>query len=296
MDRAGVHSLGRFQNIAAKTIELADRQAVLQATEKRLAKNELSQLLGTNDHGLIVETALRNPSAMGRLTNSLGQEGSKALAISVTRDLMGKLTYPAGSEKIGLDWGALNKWLKDNGTSASIMFKGAFGEKEGAEHMQRLRDASRMLEIMDRVKTPTTISADSSIGKDPFREKIGIGFRTLFNMLRAVKTGRTSEADMAVTLGGQSGSFFLVKAYNELLQSMASDPESSKYLLTLAKTGGKPILTKAETKEKAKAIASLLGKVGYYWLGGRYYGPSLKVLAPVMTQQMLEENNAPQAR
>lgn len=291
MDAAGVKSLGRFQNVAAKAKELADRQAVLQSSAKAMAKDELSKLLGTNDHAVIVETALSNPAAMGRLTNALGQEGSKALSTSVMRDLMSKITYPPGAEKIGVDWPQLSKWLKDNSTSTSIMFKRAFGEKEGAAHLQRLKDSARLLEIMDRVKTPSTIAADSSIGKDPFREKIGIGFRTMFNMLRAVKTGRTSEADMAVTLGGQSGSFFLVKAYNEMLQSIASDPESSKYLLTLAKTGGKPILTKAETAAKAKAISGLIGKVGYYWLGGRYYGPSAKVLAPVMAQQQVEQPN-----
>lgn len=289
LDAAGVKSLSRFQNIKTAVQELSDRQKVLQDTQKIMAKDELTKLLGTSDHGTIVENALAKPAAMGRLTNALGQEGSKALAVSTMRDLMSKITYPPGGERIGVNWGALQKWLKDNGTSASIMFKRAFGDKDGAAHLQRLKDGSRMMEIMDRVKTPTTIAAESAIGKDPFREKIGVGFRTLFNMLRAVKAGRTSEADMAVTLGGQSGSFFLVKAYNEMLQSMASDPESSKMLLTLAKTGGKPVLTKDMAKARAQAVAGMLGKAGYYWFGGRYYGPSLRTLAPMMAQQQTEQ-------
>ena len=61
------------------------------------------------------------------------------------------------------------------------------------------------------------------------------------------------------------------------MQSIASNPDSSKQLMTLLQGGG----TQGPTAgQRAMAVANLLGNAGIYWFGGRYMTPNLQVLAP----------------
>jgi hypothetical protein len=271
--------------------QLADRAGAYTNYEKEIAQSELGRLLKTNSYTDIVNTAMKSPEAMTRLTGALGEKGSKALSSSVMRDLTEKLTYAPETGKIGLNNNLFNKWLQDNSKSASIMFKAAYGPEEGAAHLQRLKDSSRMLAIMDRAPTPSMAAADVRIGKDPLQERVGVTIRSLFNIGRAIIAGRTSEADAAVLLTGQVMSNVMAKEYNKLMQSVASDPESSKYLIAMLRNGAQSPGNKEAAIGTARAMSSLLTKIGYYYLGGRYYTPTMLKIAPTSIQDATQRQN-----
>ncbi len=48
------------------------------------------------------------------------------------------------------------------------------------------------------------------------------------------------------------------------------------------------MLTKEELAKQSRAIGAMLGKLGYIYAGGRYYGPSLRAVAPVMSTQQAQ--------
>lgn len=289
LESGGVTALGKFREVRSAMQTLADRQAYITANQERLAKDQMTKVLGTTEHGIIVEKALQSPEAMGRLTNAMGQEGSKALAASVLRDVERQFTYPIDSGMIGIDSGKFSKWLTENQTSLKVMFRAAYGPQEGSEHMQRLLDANRMLAIQQRVPTIRSAEQASSIGKDPLAQRLGFSFRTLFNMVRAITGGRTSTPDATVALGGQSASFLATKTYNNLMARIATDPQSSKYLLDLAKGDGKKVLTADEVKRQARAIAGLAGTVGHLYAGAAHYGPSIGAIAPAVVEGVAQD-------
>lgn len=285
---SGLPTISKLSDARVAAQTLADREATLTMRGKELAKNDLTNALGTTEHEVIVLKAMSDPYAMLKLTKALGEDGSKSLASSILRDVGSKFTYSAESGKLGIDHAAFAKWLNDNQQSLKIMLRAGYGPKEGAEFFQRLKDANRLLAIQQRVPRVSQKESESMVGKDPLLQRVGVSFRSMFNMLRAIKQGRTSEADAAVALGGQAGSFLMTKQYNALVQRMMSDPESSKYLLALAQDGAKKTLTKDEVSKQAKIIASTLGKLGYIYSGGRYYGPSMRAMAPVMVTQQAQ--------
>ena len=287
LDAAGVKSLRELSTTAKQAQYLADRQAAILTSEKEMANSKLANLLGVKDPNAIVVAAMKDPEAMGRLTKSLGQEGSKALASSVMREAAESFTYAPEMNKLGINTQIMGTWLNANRTGLRIMFRAAYGPQEGAAHLTRLEDAYKMMAIQERVDIPRMKTAASEIGKDQLLQKVGVSTRTFFNLMRAVVGGRTSEADAALVLGGQMGSTYLNKTYNQLMQSIASDPEGSKQLLILAKGGGTKGLSKAESVAQGKAIGALLAKGGYYWVGGKYYGPALKSMVPAVVHQGL---------
>ncbi len=286
LEGGGVQSLERLRNIRSTMETLAQRRQYLAANEERLAKDELTKLLGTTEHGIIVEKALTTPSAMGRLTGALGERGSKALASSVLRDIQRKFTFTPDGGGIGIDADKFSKWLGKNEDSLKIMFKRAYGPEEGVVHLQRLRDANRMLAIQQRVPTIGSAESKSAVGKDPLAQRLGFSFRTLFNMVRAVTGGRTSTPDAAVALGGQAASFLATKTYNDMIAKVASSPDSSKFLLDLVKADAKKVLTKDDIKKQAKAIAGMLGTIGHLYLGVAHYGPAAARVAPAVTTEL----------
>jgi len=268
--------------------QLSDRQNALLTNAKEIAQSDLGKLLGTNDYDKIVQTALSSPDAMARLTGSLGQMGSRSLASSVMHDLTEKITYAPTSGKIGLDNKALYDWLQKHSEAASIMFKNAYGAQEGAAHLQRLKDASRMLSVLDRVPTPGLSARDIKIGQDPLQQSVGITIRSLFNVGRAIIGGRTSQPDAAVLFSGQAISHLMTKEYNKMMQSVASDPESSKLLLDMLQNGTKGGANKEAAINSAKAMMGLLGKIGLYAVGNTHYIPSALKIAPTAINDLAQ--------
>lgn len=289
LEASGLGTVGKLRDAKQVAQVLADRETALTMQGKQLAKNDLTNALGTTEHEVIVMKAIADPYAMIKLTKALGEDGSKSLASSVLRDIGSKFTYSPESGKLGINHEAFSKWLNTNQQSLKIMLRAGYGAKDGQEFFQRLQDANRLLAIQERVPRISQAESASMVGKDPLTQRVGFSFRSLFNMIRAIKGGRTSEADAAVALGGQAGSFMLTKQYNALVQRMMSDPESSKYLLQLAQDGAKKTMTRQEVAQQSKAIAGLIGKLGYIYSGGRYYGPSMRAIAPVIATQQAQE-------
>jgi hypothetical protein len=282
LDKAGLPTLGKMDSAVAMTQKFSDRAATLAQQEKDIANSKLVQALKTKDIDLIAGEALASPQVMGRLTTSLGQEGSQALASKIMRDMQERIVYPLESGKVGLNTGAMADFLTSNDKALRVMFRAAYGAKEGSAHLDRLETAYKMMAIQDRVGLPKA-SEVSGVGVDPLKAATNVSLTSLWSMARAVFRGVNSPENMAIVLGGQAASGFMNKAYNNLMMSIASDPQSSKRLLDLVKTGGK----------SAPAMTGLLGKLGYFWLGGRYYGPSMSIMAPGIGET-IEENKRKQ--
>jgi hypothetical protein len=291
LEKKGLPTVGRMDNMVEMTQKFSDRAATLMKDAGEIADSKLVQALKTKDIDKITGEAMNSPVVMGRLTTSLGQQGSEALMTKVMRDVQEKLVYPPESGKVGLNSQAMRDFLFRNDQELRILARAAYGPQEGAAHLDRLRKSYDMMALQDRVPFPDKVTEPSSVGRDPLKATTGVAITSLWSMMRAVGRGVSSPENAALVLGGQSGSFYLNRAYNNLMQSIASDPESSKLLLKLVETGGTANPTKAIMQDRAKAMAGLLGKAGYFWVGGRYYGPSLKVLAPGISAEMAEAND-----
>jgi hypothetical protein len=172
--------------------------------------------------------------------------------------------------KPGLDPRKIDSFLQRNGKDLEQAISSTYGEQTARSHMDNLRRIAKAAEIADRGRlSDNAFPAQST---NPLDMKAGLGFssRTVFNMLRAVTTGRTSAEDMAFTLGMQSATHRVTKALIAAEERAIQDPQTAKLIAESVKLpanseAGKINLRKILEKGSMYAIGEpMYGKTGAY--------------------------------
>jgi hypothetical protein len=130
----------------------------------------------------------------------------------------------------GLDPAKIDAFLMKNGPAFKEAVSSVYGEKVANDHLQNLEKIAKAASIADRGRLSANAFPDQSANPLDLRSSLGFTSRTVFNMLRAVTTGRTSSEDMAFTLGMQSATHRINKALIAAEERAISDPQTAKLI------------------------------------------------------------------
>lgn len=183
--------------------------------------------------------ALKQLPEIGKGLDSMGN-ASKLLSereaqLTETQSLLDagqleKLRYNNADGTKGIDPQKIQRFLSKNREPFKEAVSSVYGERVAADHLANLDKIAKASEIIDRGKlSDNAFPAQST---NPLELKSGFGFsgRTVFNMIRAVTTGRTSAEDMAFTLGAQTATHRIGKALIAAEERAISDPQTARLI------------------------------------------------------------------
>jgi hypothetical protein len=164
----------------------------------------------------------------------------------------------------GIDPRKVNAFLTKNGASFAESISSLYGKKVADEHLKNLRDIAKAAEMADRGRLSDQAAPKQSTSPLSLQGGFGFSGRTVFSMIRAVTTGRTSGEDVAYTLGAQSASHRISKALIAAEERAISDPETAKLIAQAMKQP-------ATSKEGMFTLKNILTKGGMYLVGGNKF-------------------------
>jgi hypothetical protein len=165
----------------------------------------------------------------------------------------------------GLDPRKINAFLTKSGDGFRDSISALYGEKTANEHLKNLKEIAKAAEIADRGTLPPAASPKQDLSPISMRSGLGFTGRTVFSMIRAVTTGRTSHEDVAYTLGAQTASHRITQALIKAEERAISDPDTAKLIAQALKQS-------PTSKEGAFTLKNILAKGGYYLIGGNKFG------------------------
>jgi hypothetical protein len=181
----------------------------------------------------------------------------------------------------GIDPRKVNAFLAKNGDSFKESISEVYGAKVADDHLKNLREIGKAAEMADRGRLSEAATPKQSTSPMSMQGAFGFTGRTVFNMMRAVTTGRTSTEDMAFTLGAQSASHRIGKALIAAEERAISDPDTAKLLAQALK---QPVNSEAGKL----TLKNILAKGGMYLIGGNRYGEFGKYRAAPFAIQAIE--------
>lgn len=174
------------------------------------------------------------------------------------------LKYDALPES-GLDPKKMNAFLSQNGATFSETVGSIYGKQTAQDHLENLKKIAKAAEIAERGALPPAASPKQDISPMSMQGAVGFTGRTVFSMLRAITTGRTSPHDMGYTLGAQSISHRIGKALIAAEERAISDPETAQLI-------AQSIKLNPNTPQGKGAFTDLLSKGGFYITGKKDMG------------------------
>jgi hypothetical protein len=187
----------------------------------------------------------------------------------------------------GLDPRKVNTFLAKNGESFSDSVGAIYGQKTANDHLNNLRDIAKAAEMADRGRLAEAATPKQSTSPMSLQSGFGFTGRTVFSMIRAVTTGRTSGEDVAYTLGMQSASHRVSKALIAAEERAISDPETAKLIADAVK---QPITS----KQGQLTLQKLLAKGGMFLVGGDKWANMAKYRAAPFAAQATQEGLTPE--
>lgn len=177
---------------------------------------------------------------------------------------------------LGLDPSKLDSFLKKSGRDFKESVSSIYGEKVATEHLENLEKIAKAATIAERGKLSENAFPAQSTNPLGLQGALGFSGRTVFSMLRAVTTGRTSTEDMAFTLGMQSASHRISKALIAAEEKAISDPQTARLIAEAMKVS-------PATEAGQTTLRKILEKGGLYVVnastGGKNYGRMTKYQA-----------------
>jgi hypothetical protein len=186
----------------------------------------------------------------------------------------------------GLDPRKVNAFLSKNGESFADSVGAIYGEKTAADHLKNLREIAKAAEMADRGRLAEAATPKQSTSPMSLQSGFGFTGRTVFSMIRAVTTGRTSGEDVAYTLGMQSASHRVGKALIAAEERAISDPETAKLIADAVK---QPLTS----QQGQLTLRKLLTKGGMFLVGGDKWADMAKYRAAPFAAQATQEGLAP---
>lgn len=186
----------------------------------------------------------------------------------------------------GLDPRKLNAFITKNGDAFAESVGAIYGKKVADDHLKHLRDIAKAAEIADRGSLSAAAAPAQGISPMSMQANVGFTGRTVFSMMRAVTTGRTSPHDVAYTLGAQSVSHRINKLIIAAEERAISDPETASLIAQAVKTPA--------DSAKAKQLFARITKAGSAWLvGGDQWADMAKYRTAPFAAQATQEGLVP---
>lgn len=251
--------------------------------------NALHDKYGARPVDAVMKDATRDPRVMANLTSRMNQNEAQGL-VNWFADDIGSTISGAGYGKMGEAVGAK---LADKNYAAGyrIALDKAFGKEAADAHIKRLDAIQKIAGRLDATELDPFIGlrgegAGTTSTSDALSKATGVTSRTVFSMLRAVATGRTSPEDVAFTLGSQFASHKLQQMSNEITRKLLTDPGMSEVVLEAMRNPPKSTGISSAAWALTKKVPSAIG----FWLGADRYSALAGKAAPALIAPLLKQS------
>lgn len=275
---------------ATATRTVLERRASLQdqldTAENDAFVNSLHDKFGARSVDEVMKKATSDPRVMANLTGRMTVGEAKGLVNWFAGDI-GQSISQAGYAELGK---TVTAKLTDKNYAAGyrMALERAYGKDVAKAHFDRLDAIQNIASRLDATELDPFIGLKGdavSANRDALSRVAGFTSRTVFNMVRAVVTGRTSAQDVAFTLGGQFASHRLQQISNEVTRKLLTDPEMSKLVMDAMQNPPKSKAWTEAALELAKKAPSWIG----YWMGADRYGDASGKAAGAIVQPIVKE-------
>lgn len=234
-----------------------------------------------------MRTSLDSMGNAARLLSAREEQLSAAQSL-LSKAQLDKLRYEDHGT-LGIDPSKVSSFLKKNGEALREQVAATYGAKVADSHMENLQKIAKAASIAERGRLSDNAFPAQSTNPIDMRSGFGFSSRTVFNMLRAVTTGRTSTEDMGFTLGVQGVTHRLSKALIAAEEKAISDPQTAKLIadslrLPIDSEAGKVNLRKILEQGGLFIVKSMSGS--------NNYGRVSKFAAPSIAARAASQSNA----
>lgn len=251
------------EGIAARTS--FDRMLRLKQERTALANDEftaaVTDSLGVKTTDQIMQKAVSDPRATDIVIKTLNETGAEGMLNWFAQDI----STAASASSQGKLSSTLAGKLSDKNymyayRSALIKARGVEGADAQIAKLKTLTELSRRLEATE---VAPFSGARNTTEAGSMSSKVGVSVRSIWSMVRAITTGRTSESDAALVIGGQIGTRQLEIARSQVLHEIMTNPDALDNVIAIAKSGSpQDTGAQAATIALAKKVPSFIKMLG----------------------------------
>lgn len=270
LDRAGFKFASDLSDTAksfeAVTTRLASLQDAAQRADKDLVRGILTDQFGTRPPEQIVGELLSDPRKTNLVLSRMDAKQARGLVEYMKDDLVQKFSRDGS-----IDPAAVTAFLGDRMQVQSYRnaLAKVYGLNAADEQIGTLRKISEAAQRLDMTPVPASSATAGrpKLGQDELYKTVGFSARTVFSMIRAAVTGRSSAYDAGVVLGGQALATMRENLKNEVYKEIIRDPSSAKMLLQMMQTAPESGAGAAMAKRFIERVPAVAG----YFIGASKY-------------------------
>jgi hypothetical protein len=207
----------RLRTVASVADMVAERNRIVTAQKKEFEESAFAQIIGKQTPEEAIDLAMKNPKEMGKLVNLAAQNpnASKGMASALGQYVF-KQSDPA-------------QFLKDHEFELK-----AFFNRLGPGHWKNAVDIADAYAILNRSKPP----GKANVGQewDWLKDKVNVSSASVFARARAVRQGRSSAVQEAVSTAAEAMGGKRKQAYIKALEEAIYNPDLALAMVNVSRS------------------------------------------------------------
>jgi hypothetical protein len=207
----------RLKTVASVADMVAERNRIVTAQKKEFEESAFAQIIGKQTPEEAIDLAMKNPKEMGKLVNLAAQNpnASKGMASALGQYVF-KQSDPA-------------QFLKDHEFELK-----AFFNRLGPGHWKNAVDIADAYTILNRSKPP----GKANVGQewDWLKDKVNVSSASVFARARAVRQGRSSAVQEAVSTAAEAMGGKRKQAYIKALEEAIYNPDLALAMVNVSRS------------------------------------------------------------
>lgn len=265
LQEGGIDVSAELGSFGSASKASASRMATIKADRAALANDTFTSLvtdkLGVKTTDQIMASATSDPRSADLVLTTLDKTGAEGMVNWFGKDLSTSASESAqGGLAASLDTRLSNRNYMYAYRQALTKAYGADVAESQIAKLKSLAELSRRLEATE-VSPFSSVRYSTEGGS--MTGKVGISVRSIWSLVRAIATGRTSEYDAALVIGGQVGTRQLELAKAQVLNEIMTNPEALDHVITIARSGSlQDTGAKTAATKLARGIPAFAGRIG----------------------------------
>lgn len=239
LDRSGFKFASDLGDTAKAYESVNNRLSALKdassMADKDFVRKMLTDEFGVKSPEQVIGEIINDPRKTNLLLSRMDNKQAKGVVEFMKDDLIQQFTKEGQIDPAAVA-GFLGDRIKVQSYRNAIAR--VYGSSVADEQVNTLRRIEQAAQRLDETPVPMSSvhTGKPKLGQDAIYQSVGFSARTVWSMIRAAVTGRSSVSDAAVVLGGQALQTVQANLKNEIYKEIIRDPASAKMLLKLMET------------------------------------------------------------
>jgi hypothetical protein len=235
----GINVADELSNVGNAETSVFNRIAALTEERKALANDAFTKAvtdkLGVKNTDQIMQGVVKDPRQADLVISKLDREGAEGMVDWFGRQLAETAKAGSAADLTG----ELSARLSDK--NWLYAFRTAL-EKSGGKasadaHIAKLKTLNELARRLGTTEANPQAGTVQPGRFDSLASKIGISPRSIWSLTRAIVTGRSSESDAALVIGGQISTRQIELARARIFNDIMSNPQALDDVIAIAKSG-----------------------------------------------------------